>query len=78
MMTTDRRWQESYHAAVLEAAWTKMRERVQPAESEILTRQLELLQDHGGTEEGRQALVDAMNGLSNFAKRSGLVVGTTG
>jgi len=56
-------WQESYQAAVLETDWTKMQERVQTAESEIHQRRLVLAQDHGGTVEEREALVNAMSGL---------------
>jgi hypothetical protein len=56
-------WQESYQAAVLETDWTKMQERVQTAESEIHKRRLVLAQDHGGTVEEREALVNAMSGL---------------
>ena len=33
------------------------------AESEIQKRRLELSKDHGGTDEERSALVNAMNGL---------------
>ena len=56
-------WQESYQAALLETDWTKMQERVQTAESEIHQRRLVLSQDHGGTDEERAALVNAMSGL---------------
>jgi hypothetical protein len=56
-------WQESYHAALLEADWTKMVELVQKAESEIHKRRLELTQDHNGTHEEREAVVNALNGL---------------
>ena len=56
-------WQESYQAALLETDWTKMQERVQTAESEIHQRRLVLSQDHGGTDEERVALVNAMSGL---------------
>ena len=56
-------WQESYQAALLETDWTKMQERVQAAESEIHQRRLVLSQDHGGTDEERAALVNAMSGL---------------
>ena len=56
-------WQESYQAALLETDWTKMQERVQTAESEIHKRRLVLSQDHGGTPEERDALVNAMGGL---------------
>ena len=56
-------WEESYQAALLETDWTKMQERVQTAESEIHQRRLVLSQDHGGTDEERAALVNAMGGL---------------
>jgi hypothetical protein len=56
-------WQEAYQAALLETDWTKMHEWVQRAESEIHKRRLELSQDHGGTQEERDALVNAMSGL---------------
>ena len=56
-------WQESYQASLLETDWTKMQERVQTAESEIHKRRLELSQDHCGTQEEREALVNAMSGL---------------
>ena len=56
-------WQEAYQAALLETDWTKMQERVQTAKSEIHQRRLVLSQDHGGTDEERAALVNAMGGL---------------
>ena len=56
-------WQESYQAALLETDWTKMQERVQTAESEIHQRRLELSKDHHGTQEEREAVVNALNGL---------------
>jgi hypothetical protein len=56
-------WQESYHAALLENDWTKVVELVQKAESDMHKRRLELTQDHNGTQEEREAVVDALNGL---------------
>ena len=56
-------WQESYQAALLETDWTNTQDRVQTAESEIHQRRLVLSQDHGGTDEERAALVNAMSGL---------------
>ena len=56
-------WQESYQAALLETDWTKVQERVQTADSEIHQRRLVLSQGHGGTDEERAALVNAMSGL---------------
>jgi hypothetical protein len=59
-------WQESYQAALLETDWTKMQERIRTAESEIHKRRVELSQDHGGTQEERDALVNAMSGLGDL------------
>jgi hypothetical protein len=56
-------WQDSYKAALLETDWTKMVELVQNAESEIHKRRLELSKDHNGTQEEREAVVNALNGL---------------
>jgi hypothetical protein len=56
-------WQDSYQAALLETDWTMMQERIQTAESEIHRRRLVLSQNHGGTDEERAALVNAMSGL---------------
>jgi hypothetical protein len=62
-VTTSYSWQESYQAALLETDSTKMQERLQTAESEIHQRRLVLSKDHGGTDEERAALVNAMSGL---------------
>ena len=56
-------WQDFYKAALLETDWTKMVELVQKAESEIHKRRLELSKDHNGTQEEREAVVNALNGL---------------
>ena len=56
-------WQDSYKAALLETDWTKMVELVQAAESEIHRRRLELSKDHNGTQEEREAAVNALNDL---------------
>lgn len=61
-MTMTYCWFEAYQAALFETSWTKIPERVQAAESEILERRV-LSEDHGGTPEERHALTDAMNGL---------------
>lgn len=65
-MTTEYIWYEAYKAAILETDWTKMRERLQEAESEISKRQHVLSMDHGGTPEERQAIADALNGMKNL------------
>jgi uncharacterized protein (DUF111 family) len=56
-------WQDAYRAALLETDWTKMVELVQKAESEIHKRRLELAHHHNGTQEEREAVVNALNGL---------------
>ena len=56
-------WHDSYKAALLETNWTRMVELVQKAESDIHKRRLELSQDHNGTQEEREAVVNALNGL---------------
>jgi len=56
-------WHQSCQEALLETDWTKMEERLRTAESDIHQRRLVLSQDHGGTEEERAALVNAMSGL---------------
>jgi hypothetical protein len=61
-------WREYYHAALLESDWTKVGKRIRTAESEIYKRRVVLSQDHGGTQEERDALVGAMNGLKVLRK----------
>jgi hypothetical protein len=56
-------WYESYKAVVLETDWTKMDDRIQSAECKIRDRQRELSEDHGGTEQERQAIANALNGM---------------
>jgi hypothetical protein len=56
-------WQDSYNAALLETDWTKMVELVRAAETKIHKRRLELAKDHNGTQEEREAVVNALNGL---------------
>jgi hypothetical protein len=63
-MTTQFSWLESYMAALLETDWKKMRERVHAAEAEIRERQRVLSEDHGGSAEERQAIVDAITGMN--------------
>jgi hypothetical protein len=63
-MPTSYSWQDFYKAALLETDWTKMVELVHKAESEIHKRRLELSKDHNGTQEEREAVVNALNGLS--------------
>jgi hypothetical protein len=56
-------WYQSYQEALLETDWMKMVELVQAAESEIHKRRLQLSKDHNGTQEEREAVVNALNGL---------------
>ena len=59
-------WYDSYKAAILETDWTKMQERLQAAEGEIRERQHVLSLDHGGTPEERQAIAEALNGITHL------------
>jgi hypothetical protein len=61
-------WRDFYHAALLESDWTKIEGQIQTAESEIYKRRVVLSQDHGGTQEERDALVSAMSGLKVLRK----------
>jgi hypothetical protein len=56
-------WYDSYKAVVLETDWTKMHDRIQSAECKIHDRQRELSEDHGGTPEERQAILNALSGM---------------
>jgi hypothetical protein len=57
-------WEESYQAAILETNDTKLHKRILDAKAAIDTRLHELRMDHGGTPEERQAITDALAGLS--------------
>jgi hypothetical protein len=57
-------WRELYEAAMFETDRTKLRQRVQAAKFSIDDRLQELLKDHGGTPEERQAISDALVGLN--------------
>jgi hypothetical protein len=56
-------WYDSYKAVVLETDWTKMHDRIQSAECKIHDRQRGLSEDHGGTPEERQAILNALSGM---------------
>jgi len=51
-------------AALVEADENKLRERIRAAKAAIDTRLHELQMDHGGTPDERQAISDALEGLS--------------
>ena len=59
-------WQGAYRAAILETDWTKIQERLQAAERAIDERERILSLDHGGTPEERQAIADALHGLTQL------------
>ena len=60
----DSEWKNLYRAAILETHWSKMHERIEPADLAIKGRLFEFSQDHGGTPEENQAIRDALSGLS--------------
>lgn len=57
-------------AAVLETDWTKIQQRLQAAEAEIRERQHVLSEDHGGTADERQAIIDAIHGMTSLRKEA--------
>jgi hypothetical protein len=57
-------WEESYQAAILETDDKKLQNHIQAAKAAIDNRLHELQFDHGGTPEERQAITDALGGLS--------------
>jgi hypothetical protein len=60
---TEHDWRELYKIALLETDWSKMEDRIQPAERTMQERLHEFSLHHGGTPEDNQAIADAMNGL---------------
>jgi hypothetical protein len=63
-MSTYYGWGEVYKAAIIETDPGKLPNRVKAAKAAIDTRLHDLQMDHGGTPEERQAIVDALAGLS--------------
>ena len=63
-------WQKSYLAALLETDGTRLQELLQVAESEIHERERVLSEDHGGTADERQAIADAMSGMTSLRKEA--------
>jgi len=63
-MKADYPWQELYEAAILESDDAQLLERLPLVKAAIDARLQELQTDHGGTSEERQALSDALVGLS--------------
>jgi hypothetical protein len=69
-MTTPDGWFEFYKAAVLEADWWKLPERIRAAESALDERQRVLSADHGGTPEERRAIANALTSLAVLRKEA--------
>jgi len=63
-MKADDVWQELYKAAVLETDDKNLPNRIRAAKAAIDARLHELQLDHGGTPEERQAITDALHGLT--------------
>jgi hypothetical protein len=57
-------WEDLYRAAIVETDDKKLPTRVQGAKSAIDSRLRVLQLDHGGTPDERQAIADALHGLS--------------
>jgi hypothetical protein len=56
-------WQDKYEAAILETNDGQLKARMAEAQTAINARIREIQSDHGGTQEERQALIDAIYGL---------------
>lgn len=63
-MRADYVWEGLYKGAVLETDDSKLPQRLQDAKAAIDKRLQDLLLDHGGTREERQAISDALLGLN--------------
>ncbi len=60
---TGSNWREFYAIAVLESDWSQLGELITAAEIAIGGRLNEFAQDHGGTPEENQAIMNALNSL---------------
>jgi len=63
-MKTKYVWEEPYKAAVLESNRGMLQERLHAAKAAIDARLHEMQLDHGGAPEERQAIGDALHGLT--------------
>lgn len=59
-------WYLAYRDAILETDPLKMRARLLLAEEKMVDRLRDLSQDHGGTDDERKAIVDALNSMKNL------------
>jgi Skp family chaperone for outer membrane proteins len=57
-------WQRHYEAAILETECSRLRERIQVAQTAIEARRRELQSDHNEAAEEQHALEDALLGLA--------------
>ena len=62
----ERDWESLYLTAVLETDWSKMEDHIQAVESAIRERLQEFSQDHGGTAEENQAILNALKRLNTL------------
>ena len=74
-MTSTTKWYEAYKAAVLETDWTKMEDRILAAESAIREKHQEFSLDHGGSQEERDAIADAVHRLKILRQEAALWTG---
>ena len=63
-------WQPQYQAAMLELDAGKLEQRILAAHSAIAERMKVLAEDHYGTPEERDAIVDALNGLAMLERET--------
>ena len=67
-MISEYPWGLFYERAILETDRSKLAKHIQVAEQAIMTRTQELSRDHGGSEEERAAIHDALSGLRVLQK----------
>jgi hypothetical protein len=69
-MIPDYPWGRFYEVAILETDRSKLTDHIRLAEQAITARVQELKSDHGGTEEERSAIRDALSGLKTLRKEA--------
>ena len=59
-------WSEPYRSALCETDGPKLKERLLLAEQQMVARLRILAQDHGGTDEERSAIADALKNIQKL------------
>jgi hypothetical protein len=70
-MNVDYQWQRPYITAILETDRSKLRQHIDAADAAIKARIHELSRDHAATPEEREAIEDALTGLTVLRREIG-------